>query len=102
MIESAIGTFVMVLFLFAWIGFERVVKFGVFADITVHSALAYMFIGTYAGMMTGILAATLVSCFLQLMRRYYKAKRRHHDQANPTKPMEQQVGHPAVHKAAAR
>lgn len=97
MIEAAIGTFVFILFLFAWVGFERIVKFGMLVDLVVHGTLIWMFLGTYAGMMTGILAATLTSCFLQVMRRYYRRKRRFHEQARQAESLVQQIGSGSVH-----
>lgn len=72
MFEAALGTFIFVLFLFRWIGFRRVVRFGFLTDIIVHSVLIYMFYGTYAGAMTGIIAATMVSMFLQGAREFFK------------------------------
>ena len=75
MFEAALGTFVFVLFLFSWIGFRRVVRFGFLTDVIVHGILVWMFAGTYAGMMTGVLAATMVSIFLQGARRFFKMQR---------------------------
>lgn len=76
MFEAALGTFVFVLFLFMWIGFRRIIRFGMLVDFAVHSVLIWMFYGTYAGMMTGVLAATMTSIFLQCARRYFKAHER--------------------------
>ena len=75
MFEAALGTFVFVLFLFMWIGIRRVVRFGFLTDIIVHSVLIWMFYGTYDGMMTGVLAATFTSIFLQCARRFFRAQR---------------------------
>jgi hypothetical protein len=74
MFEAAAGTALSVIFLFLWIGVRRVVRFGMLVDLVCFVSLTWMFHGTYAGMMTGVLAALCVSCYLRLMRKFVYGK----------------------------
>lgn len=74
MFEAAVGTALSVIFLFMWIGFERVAKMSLVVDLLGFIGLTWMFHGTYAGMMTGVLAALIVSLFLRANRAYWRKR----------------------------
>jgi hypothetical protein len=75
MFEAAVGTALSVIFLFMWIGFHRIARIGLIVDIGSFVGLTWMFHGTYAGMMTGVLAALFVSIFLRGLRYWFKQQR---------------------------
>ena len=69
MFEAALGTafcFLVVMFRF---GIRRIAGYATLFDIAVTALLMWLFTGTYAGMMTGVLAGGLISVFLNTVRR---------------------------------
>lgn len=77
MFESAIGTALGFIFLFGYIGWKKVAGYAVFVDVAVFCLCIYLFQGTYAGMMTGIIASLMISVFLKTVRRTVGAERIH-------------------------
>ncbi len=69
MFEAALGTAVAFIFLFSYFGFKKVAGYAVIVDIAVFALCIYLFKGTYAGMMTGIIAGICISVFLKSIRR---------------------------------
>ncbi len=65
MFEAALGTAGAFILLFGYIGFKKIAGYAVIVDIAVFALCIYMFMGTYAGMMTGILAGGIISLFLK-------------------------------------
>ncbi len=68
MFEAALGTALAFIFLFGYLGFRRVAGYAFIVDIGCFVLCVYMFQGTYAGMMTGIIAGLVISVFLKLIR----------------------------------
>ena len=67
MFEAALGTAGAFILLFGYIGFRKVAGYAIIVDVAVFALCIYMFQGTYAGMMTGILAGGIISVFLKLV-----------------------------------
>lgn len=64
-----------VLWLLSYIGWRRVFAYNWFWDIAITSLMVYMFRGSYAGMMTGVIAGIIVSLFLRFGRALVGAER---------------------------
>ena len=64
---SAIGLFIVL----CRFNLRRVAGYATLVDVVATSAFVWMFIGTYAGMMTGIFAGVLVSLMLNAVRKVY-------------------------------
>ena len=60
-----------VLWLLSYMGFRRVFAYNWFWDVAITVALVYMFSGSYAGMMTGVIGGILVSLFLRVGRHLF-------------------------------
>jgi len=60
-----------VLYLFSYIGFRRVFAYAFILDIIVTGGFIWMFAGSYAGMMTGVIAGLLVSATFRIGRRLF-------------------------------
>lgn len=69
MFEAAFGTAVCILLVAMRFNLRRVAGYATVFDVTVTAMLMWMFTGTYAGMMTGILAGGIISIFLNITRR---------------------------------
>lgn len=77
MFEAAIGTAIGFIFLFSYLGFKKVAGYAWIVDIAIFAICVYIFHGTYAGMMTGIIASVCISLFLKSIRKtvgYEKVK----------------------------
>ena len=57
-----------VIWLLSYIGFRRVFAYAFLADLVITAGMVYMFAGSYAGMMTGVIAGITVSAFLRIGR----------------------------------
>lgn len=75
MFEAAIGTAICFILLFGYLGYKRVAGYAALVDIGVFAFCIFIFMGTYAGMMTGIIAGVIISLFLKLTRRTVGAER---------------------------
>ncbi len=69
MFEAALGTAIAFIFLFSYFGFKRVAGYAWLVDIAIFALCIYLFKGTYAGMMTGIIAGICISVFLKSIRK---------------------------------
>ena len=58
-----------ILWLLSYLKFRRVFAFAFIVDVIVTGGFIIMFIGTYAGMMTGVIAGLLVSMFMRVCRK---------------------------------
>ena len=58
-----------VLYLCSYIGFRRIFAFSFILDLAVTAGFIWMFAGSYAGMMTGVIAGLMFSMFLRIGRR---------------------------------
>lgn len=75
MLEAGFISAVGVIWILSRLNLRRVAGYAFFVDVTVTGLLTFLFIGTYAGMMTGMFAGVLVSAFLTLVRRTAGAER---------------------------
>ena len=57
-----------VLYLFSYLDIRKVFNYAFVIDIVVTGTLIYMFAGSYAGMMTGVIAGLIVSISLRVGR----------------------------------
>ncbi len=71
MIEAGLVSAIGLIIVLARFNFLRICGYATLVDIVATSAFVWMFIGTYAGMMTGIFAGVLVSFTLNVIRTLY-------------------------------
>lgn len=57
-----------VLYLFSYFDVRKVLNYAFIIDIVVTGGFIYMFAGSYAGMMTGVIAGLIVSGVLRIAR----------------------------------
>ena len=69
MLEAAVLTGVAICWVLARFNLRRIAGYAAFWDVAISGLLAFVFIGTYAGMMTGIFAGLFVSAFLTIIRK---------------------------------
>lgn len=87
MLEAALLTGIGVIWILSRMNLRRVAGYALFWDVTTAAVLSFLFIGTYAGMVTGMAAAVLVSAFLTIVKKTMGAERlkldRKEDEAYP-------------------
>ena len=71
MIIQGIIAAATVLYLVSYIGFRRVFAYAFVTDIFVTGGFIYMFAGSYAGMMTGVIAGLLFSITIRTGRHLF-------------------------------
>ena len=54
-----------VIWLLSYLGFRKVFNFAFITDALITGTLVFMFSGSYAGMMTGVIAGLMVSMFIR-------------------------------------
>jgi len=64
-----------VLYLCSYIGFRRIFAYAFILDLAVTGGFIYMFAGSYAGMMTGVIAGLIFSATLRIGRRLFGVER---------------------------
>lgn len=64
-----------VLYLCSYIGFRRVFAHAFILDLLVTGGFIWMFAGSYAGMMTGVIAGLTFSAFMRIGRRLFGIER---------------------------
>ena len=69
MLEAAVLTAIGIIWIMSRFNLRRVAGYATFWDIATTGLLSYIFIGTYAGMVTGMAAGVLVSAFLTVVGR---------------------------------
>ena len=77
MIEAGLISAVALFLVLARFNLKRICGYRTFIDVAATSIFVWMFIGTYAGMMTGILAGACVSLMLNIMTKLYGYERAH-------------------------
>ncbi len=75
MFEAAILTGIGVIWILSRMNLKRVAGYSLFWDVTTMAILTWMFIGTYAGMVTGMMAGVIVSAFLTIVKKKNGAER---------------------------
>jgi thiamine transporter ThiT len=68
MFEAALGTALTFILLFFYFDVRKVAGFAILLDIGIFALMLWLFKGTYAGMMTGIIAGIIITAFLRLVR----------------------------------
>jgi hypothetical protein len=58
-----------VLYLLSYVGFRRVFAYAFILDLIITGGFIFAFAGSYAGMMTGVIAGLLVSATFRIGRR---------------------------------
>jgi len=58
-----------VLYLCSYIGFRRIFAYAFILDLLVTAGFIWMFAGSYAGMMTGVIAGLIFSATMRIGRR---------------------------------
>ena len=69
MMEAAVLTFFAFMLVMFRFGIRKIAGYATVFDVSVTVLLMWLFTGTYAGMMTGIIAGGLISLFLNLIRK---------------------------------
>ena len=75
MLEAGVLTAIGVIWILSRLPLRRVAGYALQVDVIVTGALMWVFVGTYAGMVTGTLAGVIVSAFLTLVKRTVGAER---------------------------
>ena len=75
MLESALLTGIGVCWILSRMNLRRVAGYALFWDVMITGGLTFLFIGTYAGMVTGMAAGVFVSAFLTVVKRTAGAER---------------------------
>jgi hypothetical protein len=70
-IEQIVGTALGFILMFGYIGYRKVAGYAFFVDIVLGALSMWMFLGTYSGMIVGLLSSLLITVFLQLYRKLY-------------------------------
>ncbi len=87
MLEAGILTAMGVIWILSRMNLKRVAGYALAWDVGLTALLTWMFIGTYAGMVTGMLAALIISIFLTAVKKTVGTERlqlhRAKDQALP-------------------
>ncbi len=71
MLEAGFLTAVGIIWLLCRFNLKRIAGYASFWDIAISGSLAFIFVGTYAGMVTGIFAGVIVSLFLTVIRKFF-------------------------------
>jgi hypothetical protein len=69
MLEAGVLTAIGIIWILSRFNLKRIAGYATFWDITITGVVAWLFVGTYAGMMTGMLAGICVSAFLTVIGR---------------------------------
>lgn len=64
-----------VLYLCSYIGFRRIFAYAFVLDLAVTAGFIWMFAGSYAGMMTGVIAGLIFSATMRIGRRFLGVER---------------------------
>lgn len=71
MIEAGLISAIGLFFILCRFNLRRICGYATLVDVLATTGFCWIFIGTYAGMMTGIFAGVLVSLALNVMRKVY-------------------------------
>ena len=87
MLEAGLLTAIGIIWILSRMNLKRIAGYIMFWDIALTTGLAFIFVGTYAGLMTGILAGVIISAFLTIVKKTIGAERlslvRRKDEALP-------------------
>jgi len=77
MIEAGLISAVALFLVLARFNLRRICGYRTLVDIGATTVFVLMFLGTYAGMMTGLVAGALVSLMLNIITKLYGYERAH-------------------------
>lgn len=87
MLEASLLTAIGIIWILSRMNLKRIAGYALAWDVGLFALLTWMFVGTYAGMVTGMAAAVLISLFLTIVKKTAGAERlglvRKKDQAMP-------------------
>lgn len=66
MLEQGFIAALTVVYLMSYMPMRRIFGYAFIVDVVITSGFIWMFAGSYAGMMTGVIAGLMVSMFLRL------------------------------------
>ena len=75
MLEAGLLTAIGVIWILSRMNLKRIAGYALFWDVSLTAGLTFLFIGTYAGMVTGMLAGLIISVFLTGVRKTVGAER---------------------------
>jgi hypothetical protein len=75
MFEQVVGTALGFILMFGYVGYRRVAGYAFFVDIALGALTMWMFLGTYSGMIVGMLSSLVITVFLQIYRKLYGYER---------------------------
>ena len=75
MLEAGLLTAIGVIWILCRMNLKRVAGYALAWDVGLTAGLAFIFVGTYAGMVTGIFAGVIVSVFLTGVKKTVGAER---------------------------
>jgi hypothetical protein len=81
MFEAAILTAIGCIWILSRMNLRRVAGYAIVWDVGLFGLLTFLFIGTYAGMVTGMMAGVVISLFLTIVKRTAGAERLKLDRA---------------------
>ena len=73
--KSAVLTGIGIIWILSRMNLRRIAGYALFWDVAISAGLAFVFVGTYAGMVTGVAAGVLVSLFLSVVKKVAGAER---------------------------
>ena len=77
MIEAGIISALAVFLVLSRFNLRRICGYRTLVDVAATTVFVLMFLGTYAGMMTGLVAGALVSLMLNIITKLYGYERAH-------------------------
>jgi len=87
MLEAGLITAIGAIWILSRMNLKRIAGYALAWDVGITALLTFLFIGTYAGMVTGMFAGVIISLFLTIVKRTAGAERlgleRHKDEAVP-------------------
>lgn len=70
-LEQIFGTAIGFILLFGYVGYRRVAGYAMWVDILLGALTMWLFLGTYSGMIVGMLSSLVITVFLQLYRKLF-------------------------------
>lgn len=70
-LEQIFGTAIGFILMFGYFGYRRVAGYAFWVDIGLGALTMYLFLGTYSGMIVGMLSSLVITVFLQIYRRLF-------------------------------
>lgn len=75
MTEQVIGTALGFILMFGYVGYRRVAGYAFWVDMILGILTMWMFLGTYSGMIVGMLSSLVITVYLQVYRALFGYER---------------------------